>query len=113
MTSQSGIKFGFSSATLISHCGGLILKDGIDNTRTAPQTIRARCCASMTRTGNVCDTQSRGGTVFGSRSAPLNCSRLLRLLTFLAARLLGIYAIDCIDDVNAEEPKQTAPSALL
>ena len=53
------------------------------------------------------------GVCFGSKPASLNCSRVLRVLTFLAARLFGIYGIDCTDDVNACEPKQTAPSALL
>ena len=53
------------------------------------------------------------GTSFGSKSAPLNCSRLLRALTFLAARLFGIFSLDCVDDVNACEPKKIAPSALV
>ena len=50
---------------------------------------------------------------FGGRAAPLCCRRILRALTFLAARLFGIAATDYVDDVNGCEPRATAVSALV
>ena len=50
---------------------------------------------------------------FGGRAAPLCCGRVLRLLTFSAARLFGIAAADYVDDVNAVEPSQIAPLGLV
>ena len=38
---------------------------------------------------------------------------MLHFLLFLASRLLGISAIDCVDDVNSCEPLATAPSGLV
>ena len=51
--------------------------------------------------------------LFGGRAAPLCCGRVLRLLTFSAARLFGIAAADYVDDVNAVEPSQIAPLGLV